>query len=158
MLCPRDADSCCPDGRRGGGGGGRKKKEEGGSSQGHGNLQEDSHGPAAAEHAAPGLSDKPPALLQAPFVHTRQAVFSLHFPFFPSCPHLPILPKPTVGRTWAGEAAPWLGRTETPAEGRRGKSKWTTSRRYSILKKSSAREYTRLRSTSRQTPPWCSDE
>lgn len=49
------------------------------------------------------------------------------------------------GRTWAGKAAPWLGRTETPpAEGKRGKNKSTTLRRFLILKKSSAREYTRF--------------
>lgn len=62
--------------------------------------------------------------------------------YFPSHPSSR---SPVSGRTRAGTAAPWLGRTETPpAEGRRGKNKSTTSRRFLILKKSSAREYTRL--------------
>lgn len=53
---------------------------------------------------------------------------------------LPSFLQPSVGRTRAGKAAPWLGRTATPAEERRGKNKSTTSRKSLILRKSSARE------------------
>lgn len=53
---------------------------------------------------------------------------------------LPPHPPPAVGGTWAGEGAPWLGRTETPAEERRGRSRWTTSRRSLISKRSWERE------------------
>lgn len=46
----------------------------------------------------------------------------------------------SVGQTRAGEAATWLGRTETPAAGRRGRNTSTTSRRSSTSKNSSERE------------------
>lgn len=144
LLCLRDDDSCCPDGRRGGGGGGRETRRGGGRRQGHGNLQEDSHGPAAAERRPPGLA-KPLTLSHK--LHSSFAKKNSVFIFF-FLPASLLLPQPIVGRTWAGKAAPWLGRTETPAEERRGKNKSTTSRRFLILKKSSAREYTRLCLTS----------
>lgn len=154
LLFPRGVDSCCPDGRRGGGGGGSERRRGGGRRQGHGNLQEDSRGPAAAERT-PNLSL--PAQPNFSFLFLQKILPSFYFIYFFLPPHSAsfLLPQPSVGRTWAGKAAPWLGRTETPAEERRGRNKSTTSRRFLILKKSSAREYTELHLTSPEIPLWC---
>lgn len=96
----------------------------------------------SADHrGSPNLS-----LSLTSFILLFQKKIPFLFSFF--LPASLLLPQPIVGRTWAGKAAPWLGRTETPAEERRGKNKSTTSRRFLILKKSSAREYTRVCLTS----------
>lgn len=153
LLCPRDDDSCCPDGRRRGGGGeegeeGKRQEEEEGGSRDtvtcrrtHMVLPQRS-----ADHRGS------PNLLLSLKLHSffffffKKKTFSVFIFFF--LPASFLLPQPIVGRTWVGKAAPWPGRTETPAEERRGKNKSTTSRRFLILKKSSAREYTRLCLTS----------
>ena len=53
---------------------GGEEEEERGRQQGHGNLQEDSHGPAAEEHRPPGLCRPLPARLHSPLC-THSSVF-----------------------------------------------------------------------------------
>lgn len=86
LLFPRGVDSCCPDGRRGGGGGGSERRRGGGRRQGHGNLQEDSRGAAAAERT-PNLSL--PAQPQFSFLFLQKILpFFILFIFFsPPTPH-----------------------------------------------------------------------
>lgn len=121
-----------------------------GEEEGRGNLQEVSHGPAAAEHKLPGPVrswGSSESAAQHPF--KEKTIIKSALLFSPSPPH----PPPAVGRTWAGEGAPWLGRTETPAEEGPGKNKWTTSRRSLISRKSWEREYPLKTSLYYQTQP-----
>ncbi|XP_028306852.1 calcium/calmodulin-dependent protein kinase type 1D [Gouania willdenowi] len=126
-LCKHDASKVC--------GSKRHPKTEntlqsepavgGGSRDTVGDLQEDSHGPAAAAHSPSDLHAVCSASLSLHSAPLRLLVALILFVCF-VCLRIP---------PGASYAALWLGRTETPAEERRGKSKWTTSKRALILKK-----------------------
>lgn len=131
----------------------KRKRGRERSAERYGNLQEDSHGPAAADHTPPELSKTSPTQLlllkkKKKFFHCTILQFCLSFRgisssfffffFFASLPRA-ARSRPD-SRRLAGETASWLGRTETPAAARRGRNRSTTSRRSLILKKSSERE------------------